>query len=285
MAKIWCELNPNVSVEIREEVQLLSMKNFAKKGRIIRFVESLHQLKFSRQQIFSVCQEVLACCDVTSSCIVITFLLDKITSGVFDFIPARDVEILRNQYLSLLMLKEVPSDNQSKYLQLIRTPILIIHQLFMNSDIESLKKMFLKLSVIYASQHLEEKRFLGEKFMGDVSIEYLQQPVLDYARLALKLEQLMLDPYMPKMVRSESVTSLASMTGNKEAEELSVNSNISQYSGSVVHKIRIITEMDPEWVKDSDATHCCICQAEFGYLMSRRHHCRTCGRIICSKLV
>jgi len=38
----------------------------------------------------------------------------------------------------------------------------------------------------------------------------------------------------------------------------------------------------PVWARDSDNSSCCLCRTEFS-LTLRRHHCRACGRIFCSK--
>jgi hypothetical protein len=37
----------------------------------------------------------------------------------------------------------------------------------------------------------------------------------------------------------------------------------------------------PIWEIDADSTRCRLCPTEFG-LMNRRHHCRTCGKLICA---
>lgn len=37
----------------------------------------------------------------------------------------------------------------------------------------------------------------------------------------------------------------------------------------------------PSWVDDADAVRCCRCQAAFT-LTRRRHHCRACGKVVCS---
>eukprot|EP00003_Mantamonas_plastica_P029230 TRINITY_DN688_c0_g2_i1.p1 TRINITY_DN688_c0_g2~~TRINITY_DN688_c0_g2_i1.p1 ORF type:complete len:641 (-),score=140.75 TRINITY_DN688_c0_g2_i1:104-2026(-) len=37
-----------------------------------------------------------------------------------------------------------------------------------------------------------------------------------------------------------------------------------------------------KWMADEDASHCCGCSAEFGWVLVRRHHCRFCGKVFCS---
>lgn len=40
------------------------------------------------------------------------------------------------------------------------------------------------------------------------------------------------------------------------------------------------TESKPHWVLDKDVTQCTQCSVEFG-IFTRRHHCRSCGKIFC----
>ena len=38
----------------------------------------------------------------------------------------------------------------------------------------------------------------------------------------------------------------------------------------------------PEWMKDKEVTHCINCNNKFS-LTLRKHHCRNCGKIYCTK--
>mmetsp|Transcript_30746 Transcript_30746/g.69375 ORF Transcript_30746/g.69375 Transcript_30746/m.69375 type:complete len:92 (-) Transcript_30746:435-710(-) len=37
------------------------------------------------------------------------------------------------------------------------------------------------------------------------------------------------------------------------------------------------------WTADANAPRCELCRAEFTWLLSRRHHCRKCGRCVCAE--
>lgn len=37
------------------------------------------------------------------------------------------------------------------------------------------------------------------------------------------------------------------------------------------------------WMPDTAASQCCVCFVEFNSLTIRRHHCRSCGRVVCAK--
>lgn len=55
-----------------------------------------------------------------------------------------------------------------------------------------------------------------------------------------------------------------------------VSENSSMESGSVLGK------QPPFWVPDADAPNCMLCDLKFT-VMKRRHHCRACGKVFCSK--
>jgi hypothetical protein len=37
-----------------------------------------------------------------------------------------------------------------------------------------------------------------------------------------------------------------------------------------------------EWVKDEDVNECMVCNTTKFTILNRRHHCRRCGRVVCS---
>uniref|UniRef100_H2Y6T7 FYVE, RhoGEF and PH domain containing 4a n=1 Tax=Ciona savignyi TaxID=51511 RepID=H2Y6T7_CIOSA len=39
----------------------------------------------------------------------------------------------------------------------------------------------------------------------------------------------------------------------------------------------------PRWIKDNEVTMCMCCSKRFNNLLRRRHHCRACGRVVCSE--
>lgn len=43
----------------------------------------------------------------------------------------------------------------------------------------------------------------------------------------------------------------------------------------------ILGKVQPFWVPDTDAPTCMICEMRFT-MVKRRHHCRACGKVLCS---
>uniref|UniRef100_M4BW39 FYVE-type domain-containing protein n=1 Tax=Hyaloperonospora arabidopsidis (strain Emoy2) TaxID=559515 RepID=M4BW39_HYAAE len=51
---------------------------------------------------------------------------------------------------------------------------------------------------------------------------------------------------------------------------------------SLLEKLMAKVGYPPVWVPDNDRVECMECRKKFGSLASRRHHCRMCGRVLCS---
>jgi hypothetical protein len=43
----------------------------------------------------------------------------------------------------------------------------------------------------------------------------------------------------------------------------------------------VCVQVRPYWIPDNDATTCMLCSRQFT-LVRRRHHCRSCGRVLCT---
>lgn len=42
-----------------------------------------------------------------------------------------------------------------------------------------------------------------------------------------------------------------------------------------------ILKVKPEWIADAEMTTCMLCCSKFTFIL-RRHHCRSCGRLLCA---
>lgn len=54
-----------------------------------------------------------------------------------------------------------------------------------------------------------------------------------------------------------------------------INNEIAR-NNPLVHRMK-----EPEWIPDTDALICMICECKFD-LWKRRHHCRRCGKVVCT---
>ncbi|VDO06159.1 unnamed protein product [Rodentolepis nana] len=56
-----------------------------------------------------------------------------------------------------------------------------------------------------------------------------------------------------------------------------------QAAGKDVQKNLSLLTKSPVWIPNSEATHCMVCMVTEFTLVQRRHHCRNCGKVVCSK--
>ncbi|KAH8809146.1 hypothetical protein F5884DRAFT_794632 [Xylogone sp. PMI_703] len=64
-------------------------------------------------------------------------------------------------------------------------------------------------------------------------------------------------------------------------EEVTSNGSVLSLSGQKNQR-KLIEQSVVIWEEDSKVTKCPFCQQEFGSWTFRRHHCRTCGRVVCA---
>ncbi|KAJ9579080.1 hypothetical protein L9F63_024811, partial [Diploptera punctata] len=67
-----------------------------------------------------------------------------------------------------------------------------------------------------------------------------------------------------------------------QSPEISPNTSAEDITDLLTPEERTLGKLPPFWVPDADAPNCMLCDARFTVL-KRRHHCRACGKVMCSK--
>ncbi|KAH9422529.1 Zinc finger FYVE domain-containing protein 26 [Dermatophagoides pteronyssinus] len=145
--------------------------------------------------------------------------------------------------LGIEMVRLLSRKIQSDYLDLIPIPLLIVEQLLMNSEIESLDRIINQYKLICADD-------LVEKYaQKSVYIELYDSNSFDGSDMTI--------------ISSDS----SMMMAGKNVQPFFIPQTIPSKD---------------QWVSDQSKTHCMLCQiVRFG-MINRRHHCRRCGRIVCN---
>jgi hypothetical protein len=81
-----------------------------------------------------------------------------------------------------------------------------------------------------------------------------------------------------KQETSETTTKDSSLTKGDAASAASASTSTSTDQPKRIQSTK--TKVAPVWVHDADARECAVCTVKFT-LVRRRHHCRSCGRVIC----
>lgn len=210
----------------------------------------------------------------------------KVKGSLAQYIIDRCEKILSIEEISyykdcitgIKLIQLLPHDLISSYMHLLTKPKLIIEQMLMNIEYESLKEGV----KIAKYDHLIE-----EYCRKAVDIQICDLPP---ANLSHSLNQ---QHSFQQSNTSQGTTSQVNVTNvNIDAVSettviSSIEPNNSTRTGisSTVEQEFIMPSNVPdksEWVPDWKVTYCMVCKIEKFSLLNRRHHCRRCGRVVCS---
>lgn len=85
-----------------------------------------------------------------------------------------------------------------------------------------------------------------------------------------------------QIVGSTSDTPSGHVQSNVDGTKEDQGSSPDILDNSIPETNSILGKQPPFWVPDSDAPSCMLCDVKFT-VMKRRHHCRACGKVLCSK--
>lgn len=179
--------------------------------------------------------------------------------------------------------------NLDAYIKLHNQPLVVIEQLLMNSKIDlcigavklvresslDLRNDLNKILVSYAQKALVFKEPEKQKIKNEVFVES-KSPIF-------KKNSLLKKASLSIAFASSSPLRTSNFKYGRFSLATPPNSfiNSSSLSGSVFEMPDIAPTKD-QWIKDEDVDVCMVCNVEKFNLITRRHHCRRCGRVVCS---
>uniref|UniRef100_A0A803YJM2 Zinc finger FYVE domain-containing protein 26 n=1 Tax=Meleagris gallopavo TaxID=9103 RepID=A0A803YJM2_MELGA len=213
------------------------------------------------------------------------FLADYLTTHFYRNLTTARRNEIQALYMGSKVLLTLPELSRVNYFHLSSRPLLMVEQLLMNMKVDW-------VSVAVQTLH----QLLGRQEVG-FAVEDIDNLLSKYAEKALDF------PFSLKERRSDSVTriqeslcqvlecetmsksgsselSLASLTGvtmSASPRERSLQQNFLEEF--------VPPEKPPpkqQWIPDDTETICMVCKTERFTMFNRRHHCRRCGRLVCS---
>lgn len=213
------------------------------------------------------------------------FLADYLTTHFYRNLTTARRNEIQALYMGSKVLLTLPELSRVNYFHLSSRPLLMVEQLLMNMKVDW-------VSVAVQTLH----QLLGGQEVG-FAVEDIDNLLSKYAEKALNF------PFSLKERRSDSVIriqeslcqlqeceamsksgsselSLASFTGvtmTASPRERSLQQNFSEEF--------VPPEKPPlkqQWIPDDTETTCMVCKTERFTMFNRRHHCRRCGRLVCS---
>ncbi|XP_040267483.1 zinc finger FYVE domain-containing protein 26 isoform X2 [Bufo bufo] len=192
---------------------------------------------------------------------------------------------IRNVYLGSKLLLALPECAHTNYEHLISSPLLMVEQLLMNMKIE------------WVSAAVQTLQQLPIESDFTFSIEDVDRLLCTYAGKALAI------PFSFREKRTDSVSRIPeSSSQSADPEQVTSSSPADQTNSPFVDRSRVQSsekghrrnKSSPEfvppdkppaktqWIPDETEAICMVCKNERFTMFNRRHHCRRCGRLVCS---
>ncbi|XP_073408366.1 zinc finger FYVE domain-containing protein 26 isoform X2 [Dendrobates tinctorius] len=196
---------------------------------------------------------------------------------------------IRNIFLGSQVLLALPELAHSDYEHLMSSPLLIVEQLLMNMKIE-----WVSVAIKTLQQLLIEPDFT-------FSVEDVDTLLCTYASKALDI------PFSFREKRTDSVSRVPESSSQPaDPEQVMLPSTAELTNSPYVDRSRLQSpaghpdkvhrrnRSSPEfippdkppaktqWIPDETEVTCMVCKNERFTMFNRRHHCRRCGRLVCS---
>ncbi|KAM8921326.1 LOW QUALITY PROTEIN: zinc finger FYVE domain-containing protein 26 [Pelodytes ibericus] len=217
------------------------------------------------------------------------FLSEYLLSHFKNILPETRQHVIHDLHMGSKVLLLLPESAHSNYEHLISSPLLLIEQLLMNMNIA-----WASVAVQTVQQLLAEKE-------ASLSIEDVDHLLCTYAGKALDIPFSFRERKPDALNRiqdscnqfAESETIPPSSPADTPASSLADWSRFQTPTGPPDKCLRrnksspefVPPEKPPaktQWIPDGNETFCMVCKNERFTMFNRRHHCRRCGRLVCS---
>ncbi|KAL4238418.1 hypothetical protein ACF0H5_003126 [Mactra antiquata] len=298
-AIIWCSiegLGDDIKLEI-EENHVISALNVQPPNTTKAFM-LLEDLKSSdTDACITMCRKFV---EVFNKQHDVLFIADYMINQLSEWLEPTEMDRIRLIHIGAKMILCLPESIHLDYCHLVSTPRYILEQLIMNMKPELASKAF--------NTVVEEFRLVKDPGLT-FTVEQFNTLVAFYAKKALEFTVIQ---YLEDKERSFSLKSSSSTdrldldhVRDSPVSRLSPRPDTLRRAGSrpllsphqgtssPIHKSSSVTkdtsfimptEPPPreQWIPDSAASVCMVCKVERFSMFNRRHHCRRCGRVVCS---
>ncbi|XP_060119541.1 zinc finger FYVE domain-containing protein 26-like [Heteronotia binoei] len=265
-----------ISLHQKHLLHLLEMGDMEKALLLLQRIEEPDiQLVISEQ-----------CLDKHPSLAASHFLADYLTTYFYKHLTAMRHNEIQALYIGSKVLLTLPEAYRANYSHLSCKPLLMLEQLLMNMKVDWAAVAIQTLHQLLVGQEI------------GFTVEDVDALLSKYAEKALDF------PISLKEKRSDSIIQTQeSLCQVSESGTLSKSGSTELYSPSfpdVMHSsspgerslpqtVSVQEFVPPEkpplkhqWIPDETEGTCMVCKTERFTMFNRRHHCRRCGRLVCS---
>ncbi|XP_044292041.1 zinc finger FYVE domain-containing protein 26 isoform X1 [Varanus komodoensis] len=214
------------------------------------------------------------------------FLADYLTTYFYKHLTIMRHNEIQALYIGSKVLLTLPEPYRASYSHLSCKPMLMLEQLLMNMKVDW-------AAVAIQTVH---QLLVGQEI--GFTVEDIDALLCKYAGKALEF------PFSLKEKRSDSVIQIQeslyrgtepdTLPKSESVEKFPASSTDTSQSPSPVEKslqqtVSLQEFVPPEkpppkqqWIPDETEATCMVCKTEHFTMFNRRHHCRRCGRLVCS---
>ncbi|TRZ26232.1 hypothetical protein HGM15179_000844 [Zosterops borbonicus] len=214
------------------------------------------------------------------------FLADYLTAHFYASLTAARRNEIQALYIGSKVLLTLPELSRVNYFHLSSKPLLMLEQLLMNMKVDWVAVAVQTLHQLLAGQEI------------GFTVEDIDNLLSKYAEKALNFPFTLKEKRSDSLIRiQESLSQVleceaSSKSGSSELSSASftgVTMSASPRDRSLQHNLFPQEFVPPEkpppkqqWIPDDTETICMVCKTERFTMFNRRHHCRRCGRLVCS---
>lgn len=224
-----------------------------------------------------------------TNCLVLRYLVDFLQS--FDGGQV-DQRLVHRINISLTIFEM--SDSTTPPWHLVNSPMLIIEQYLMNSRFEALAKIIRGLRAVLETGPCKScTEIRGElNLAGDAMLDFTSHLCADEYQhqefgqhqsqhtLGVNCVDSLLRIYASKALDFRVIES---HTSSDDLHSHTTNNTANSMDSLLLNAFIMPREAPTRsnWVRDDETTHCMSCRRAVFTMLTRRHHCRQCGRVVC----
>ncbi|KAM7165062.1 zinc finger FYVE domain-containing protein 26 isoform 6-T6 [Macrochelys suwanniensis] len=214
------------------------------------------------------------------------FLANYLTTHFYKYLTATRHNEIQALYMGSKVLLTLPEPYRASYSHLSSKPLLMLEQLLMN----------MKVDWAAVAVQMLHQLLVGQEI--GFTVEDMDALLSKYSEKALDF------PYSLKEKRSDSVIRTQESFNRVSESDTSSKSGSAELSPAIFSGIIqsssprerslprnlfpqefVPPEVPPpkqQWIPDETEITCMVCKTERFTMFNRRHHCRRCGRLVCS---
>lgn len=270
------------------QIHSLSSQNVIKPLFVDRLLKAIAKPPFGQTEGFTkVCKSLLKIMIIQMD----TALLSKVKNRellqyLVDFLieqSPNENQIYFNYKISLHIMKAIKTDEADTFLIILADPLLIIEQYIINSKFEMLTTILKEIRSKIAGRECK-LCLMKKQIPDDIPSEYCRARSLQNHRtyttnkghsVSNDCIDLLLRAYAAKALEFHISEKSMSEVHSQTTETASLDSLCGTF---------VMPRIPPEktcWIRDEDASYCMCCKRSVFTMLTRRHHCRRCGRVVC----